>query len=80
MLTCVVQISGAIPSGMTFTTLLMQVPVWPHKLVKVLRIQTDFGLVVQFDGNMWASVMIPFSYRDCVEGMYTNYFLHPTKQ
>ncbi|KAK2176946.1 hypothetical protein NP493_628g00012 [Ridgeia piscesae] len=40
--------------------------------VKILRVKTSFGIVVQYDGIMWASVSIPGVYRNCVEGLCGN--------
>ncbi|KAI0214462.1 Alpha-tectorin [Lamellibrachia satsuma] len=64
-------ISGAIPWTMTFTTLSYAVPIRPG-IVTVLRVETDFGLIVEFDGRMWASVKISSNYRKCVEGLCGN--------
>ncbi|KAK2187193.1 hypothetical protein NP493_176g03015 [Ridgeia piscesae] len=65
-------ISGAIPAGMNIRTLsvLPSPPRWRGAIV--LRIETSFGLVVQFDGHLWASAMIPAAYRNCMEGLCGN--------
>ena len=65
----VVQISGAIPAGMKISKLMVvPVPDIPLPNGQVLRIETSFGLIVQYDGDTWASVGIPGVYRYCVEG------------
>ncbi|KAI0218889.1 hypothetical protein LSAT2_029441 [Lamellibrachia satsuma] len=63
------------PTGITSIQLFTiqkqsQLKLWRD--ITVVRIETDFGLIVEFDGVSWASVTIPFAYRNCVEGLCGN--------
>ncbi|KAI0242248.1 hypothetical protein LSAT2_014298 [Lamellibrachia satsuma] len=59
---------------MAITTLVIkqqsQLHVWNP--ITLVRIQTNFGVIVEYDGNMWTSVLIPLAYRNCVVGMCGN--------
>ena len=35
-----------------------------------MPVETDFGVVIKFDGKRWASVEIPIAYSNCVNGAY----------